>query len=118
MKAWRATSATGVFILARTWGLLREAVGILLEGTPASVNLEAVRAAIAATPGVESVHDLHVWTLTTGMNALSAHAVLCSGAGHAVVLDGVRRCVKSRFDIAHVTLQIEDAGCGDSSSHV
>jgi cobalt-zinc-cadmium efflux system protein len=112
------SAGIGLFILPRTWGLLKEAVGVLLEGTPASVNLEAVRAAIAATPGVESVHDLHDWTLTTGVNALSAHAVLCAGAGHAEVLDLVRRCVKSDFKIAHVTLQVEDAGCGDAANHV
>jgi cobalt-zinc-cadmium efflux system protein len=112
------SAGIGLFILPRTWGLLKEAVGVLLEGTPANVNLEAVRTAIAATQGVESVHDLHVWTLTTGMNALSAHAVLCAGAGHADVLEGVRRCVQSEFKIAHVTLQVEEAGCGDAANHV
>ena len=112
------SAGIGLFILPRTWGLLKEAVGVLLEGTPANVNVEGVRAAITATPGVDSVHDLHVWTLTTSVNALSAHAILRPGAVHAEVLDGVRRCLKSQFSIAHVTLQVEDLGCGDETSHV
>jgi cobalt-zinc-cadmium efflux system protein len=112
------SAGIGLFILPRTWGLLKEAVGVLLEGTPADVNLEAVRAAIAETPGVESVHDLHVWTLTTKMNALSAHAVLCEGAPHRDVLPAVRERLAHEFRITHVTLQLEVSGCGAKETHV
>src|SRR5438105_4029909 len=70
------SAAIAIFILPRTWTLLTEAVGVLLEGTPADVNLPAVREALQALPGVAAVHDLHVWTLTSGVNALSAHVVL------------------------------------------
>ena len=112
------SAGIGLFILPRTWGLLKEAVGVLLEGTPADVNLEAVRAVIGATPGVESVHDLHVWTLTTRMNALSAHAVLGEGAFHQDVLPAVRERLAHEFRITHVTLQLEAEGCGDKETHV
>ena len=112
------SAGIGLFILPRTWGLLKEAVGVLLEGTPADVNLEAVRAAIGATPGVASVHDLHVWTLTTKMNALSAHAVLADGAVHREVLRAVRERLAHEFRITHVTLQLEAEGCGDKETHV
>jgi cobalt-zinc-cadmium efflux system protein len=112
------SAGIGLFILPRTWGLLKEAVGVLLEGTPADVNLEAVRAAINQTPGVESVHDLHVWTLTTRKNALSAHAVLTGGAPHRDVLLAVRERLASEFKITHVTLQLEAGGCGDREAHV
>jgi cobalt-zinc-cadmium efflux system protein len=70
------SAAIGLFILPRTWKLMSEAVGILLEGTPSNVNLAAVREALLAVRGVAGVHDLHVWTLTSGMNALSAHVVI------------------------------------------
>ncbi len=113
------SAGIALFILPRTWALLKEAVGVLLEGTPADVNLEAVRAAIRATPGVESVHDLHVWTLTTRMNALSAHAVIHHGALHRDVLPAVRDRLAHDFRITHVTLQLEESeGCGDQGSHV
>src|SRR5207344_2401482 len=71
-----ASAAIGLFILPRTWRLLREAVRILLEGTPADVNLAVLRDALEAVPGVSAVHDLHVWALTSGMNAMSLHAVI------------------------------------------
>jgi cobalt-zinc-cadmium efflux system protein len=112
------SAGIGLFILPRTWGLLKEAVGVLLEGTPADINLEAVRAAIADTPGVLAVHDLHVWTLTTKMNALSAHAVLRDGAPQREVLPAVRERLAHEFRITHVTLQLEEEGCAEEETHV
>jgi len=111
------SAAIGVFILPRTWALLREAIGVLLEGTPAHVDLAAVRREMESVPGVARVHDLHVWTITSGMYALSAHAVLADGAAHDRVRDELRRCVTA-FKISHVTLQIEESGCGDTHGHV
>ena len=70
-----------LFVLPRTWALLREALQVLLEGTPREVDLTALRAAMEGVPGVKTVHDLHVWTLTSGVHALSAHAVLAGGRG-------------------------------------
>ena len=84
------SAAIGLFILPRTFKLMREAVGVLLEGTPADVNLTAVRARLEQVPGVEALHDLHVWTITSGMNAMSVHVVLADGATHDDVLAGPR----------------------------
>jgi cobalt-zinc-cadmium efflux system protein len=101
------SAGIGLFILPRTWRLLREAVGVLLEGTPADVDLARVREMLASTPGVESVHDLHVWSLTSGNNALSAHVVLAEGAVSADVLSAVHACATGQFGILHVTVQVE-----------
>jgi cobalt-zinc-cadmium efflux system protein len=105
--------AIALFVLPRTWALLREAVHVLLEGTPREVDLEAVRAAMEGVPGIKAVHDLHVWTLTSGVHALSAHAVLQEGAAHAAVLSAVRARVTSSFPITHVTVQLEERCCGE-----
>jgi len=101
----------GLAILPRTWGLLKEAVGVLLEGVPDDVNLAALRDRISQLPGVAGVHDLHVWTITSGMHAMSVHAVLGANATHQTVLDDVQRCVTREFKIAHVTVQVESRGC-------
>ena len=87
--------------------LLRDAVGVLLEGTPSDVNPVALREAIAKVSGVAGVHDLHIWSLTSGVNALSGHAVLGDGASYEGVLEAVRRRVTSDFNIAHATVQLE-----------
>ena len=76
------SAGIGLFIFPRTWLLLREAVGILLEGTPSDVNLVSLREAMNKVTGVAGIHDLHVWTLTSGINAMSVHAVLAEGALH------------------------------------
>jgi cobalt-zinc-cadmium efflux system protein len=97
------SAGIGLFILPRTAKLMADAVGVLLEGTPADVNISEVRAAIAAIGGVADVHDLHVWSLTSGVNALSVHVVATVG-----------ECASHRFRIAHVTVQVEPPGwkCG------
>jgi len=112
------SAGIGLFILPRTWVLLREAVGVLLEGTPSDVNLTALRDAINGVEGVAGVHDLHVWSLTSGVNAMSAHAVLADGARHDIVLTAVRKRVTSNFKIAHVTVQVEAEGCAEGEAHL
>ena len=112
------SAGIGLFILPRTWKLLREAVGVLLEGTPSDINLTALREAIGNINAVADVHDLHVWTLTSGVNAMSVHAVLKDGASHEEVLAAIQRIVKSNFKIAHVTVQVEAEGCADSETHL
>ncbi len=100
----------GLFILPRTWGLMKQAVNILLEGTPAHINLRAVQEAIRVTPGVADVHDLHVWTITSGMVALSTHVVLADGMSlkeGQKVLELLESQLKDRFGIDHTTIQIE-----------
>lgn len=112
------SAGIGLFILPRTWLLLRDAVGVLLEGTPADVNVTALREAIANTTGVASVHDLHVWCLTSGVNAMSVHAVLADHALHDEVLASVQRKVTAEFKIAHATVQVECQGCGAYETHL
>ena len=102
-----ASAAIGLLILPRTWGLLREAVDILLEATPKGVDLDAVRSHIVSAAGVVDVHDLHVWTITSGMNVVSAHVVLDDGADAPSVLDELCRCLSGDFDIEHSTFQLE-----------
>jgi cobalt-zinc-cadmium efflux system protein len=112
------SAGIGLFILPRTWLLLRQAVGVLLEGTPPEVDLAALRNALAAVEHVTDVHDLHVWALTSGVNAMSVHVVTASGVDRAPLLDRVAACAKGRFGIDHVTVQVEPPGwnCGESHS--
>lgn len=101
------SAGIGLFIFPRTWALLKDAVGVLLEGTPSDVNIAALRERLSELEGVEEIHDLHVWSLTSGVNALSVHAVLAKGAEHDDVLTRVHeRCTKD-FKIAYVTAQTE-----------
>jgi cobalt-zinc-cadmium efflux system protein len=105
--------AIALFVLPRTWALVREAVHVLLEGTPPEVDIAALRRALEGVPGVKAVHDLHVWTLTSGVHALSAHAVLQEGAAHGIVLGALRARVTGEFPISHVTVQLEERCCGE-----
>jgi cobalt-zinc-cadmium efflux system protein len=102
-----------LFVLPRTFALLREALQVLLEGAPRDVDIAAVRLAMESVPGVRKVHDLHVWTLTSGVHAMSAHAVLAEGAAHGEVLDAVRQRLTHGFPISHVTVQLEERCCGE-----
>jgi cobalt-zinc-cadmium efflux system protein len=102
-----ASAAVGLLILPRTWGLLREAVDVLLQAAPRDVDLAEVRRHILETPGVADAHDLHVWTLTSGVHVVSAHVVLAEGADPARVLDELCACLSGDFDIEHSTFQLE-----------
>jgi cobalt-zinc-cadmium efflux system protein len=104
-----ASAAIAVLILPRTWRLLKDAVDILLEGTPKDVDLTEVRSHILGADGVIDVHDLHAWTITSGMNVVSAHVVLAEGADPPAVLDELCRCLSGDFDIEHSTFQLETA---------
>ena len=112
------SAGIGLFILPRTWRLLREAIAILLEGTPSDVDQVRVRELLAATPGVAGVHDLHVWSLTSGNNALSAHVVLANGAIAEDVLTAVHQRTSGQYNIRHVTVQVEPAGWEKSEMHL
>lgn len=100
----------GVFILPRTWRLLAQAVNVLLEATPAHINLAAVERAILGVEGVAAVHDLHVWTITSGLEALSAHVVLAEGSLADVgpkVVEAIAARLEREFGIRHTTIQVE-----------
>jgi cobalt-zinc-cadmium efflux system protein len=111
-------AAIGVFILPRTWRLGREALRILLEVAPSDVDIVALEAELAARPGVGSVHDLHVWTLTSGLRAASGHVVLSDGADLGAVLAGATEVLEHRYSIQHVTLQCEPPRYRESPQEV
>jgi cobalt-zinc-cadmium efflux system protein len=100
-----------VLVLPRAWQLLREALDVLLEAAPRGVDLGEVRAHIQAVDGVVEVHDLHAWTITSGMPVLSAHVVVRDDvldAGHGGrVLDALCTCLSGHFDVEHCTFQLE-----------
>jgi len=104
-----ASAVIGLLILPRTLRLLRDALDILLEAAPKGVNLDEVRQHIVDAPGVVDVHDLHGWTITSGMNVVSAHVVLDETADPPAVLDELCRCLAGDFDIEHSTLQLESS---------
>ena len=97
----------GLFIIPRTWGLLRQAVNILLEGTPPHVNLGELQGAMASIPGAVQVHDLHVWTLTSGKYAMSGHVVVDDVAAADRLLRDLHALLHDRFGVEHTTIQIE-----------
>jgi cobalt-zinc-cadmium efflux system protein len=94
-------------ILFSSWKLVREAVDVLMEAVPPHVDVERLCAALAAVPGVEEVHDLHVWTLTTGRYALSAHVVARNRVGDNELLGALTTCCLDEFGIGHTTIQVE-----------
>jgi cobalt-zinc-cadmium efflux system protein len=106
-----------LLIMRGAWRLVHEAVDVLLESSPAHIDVEAVRRVMAAVRGVGAVHDLHVWTLTSGVVAMSAHAIVPSAADHPRVLADLHAAVAG-FGIRHTTIQLEDAPlaacCGES----
>ena len=105
-----ASMAIALLVLRSAWLLLRETVDVLLEAAPAHLDVDELRAALAAEPGVASLHDLHVWTITSGMVSLSCHVHCAEGAdGHAVLVR-LQALLRQRFDVHHATLQIEPAG--------
>ena len=102
-----ASVLIGLFILPRTWTLIRHAVDILLEAAPRDVDMAQVMQHIKELDGVADVHDLHAWTITSGMNVLSAHVVLNPEAEPGQVLDRLAGCLTGHFDIEHSTFQLE-----------
>lgn len=102
----------GLWVLPRTWVLLREAINVLLEGVPKGIDLAQVRQALAGYPGVEDVHDLHVWALASSTPALTAHVVVGDSVDRDQLRDALAALLHERFDIDHVTLQVESGDCG------
>jgi cobalt-zinc-cadmium efflux system protein len=96
-----------LMIIYSSWHLIRESVNVLLEGTPSHINIRAVIEAMHEVEGVTGVHDLHVWTISSGKDALSAHVTLGAGASHRETLDRLQERLQSSFNISHVTIQLE-----------
>jgi cobalt-zinc-cadmium efflux system protein len=103
------SAAIALLVLASSWGVLRDSVSILLEAAPRGIDPAAVEAAIVAAPGVVSVHDLHVWTITSGFPALSAHVLVGDGEDCHARRRELEALLGERFRIDHTTLQVEHA---------
>ncbi|HYC23820.1 MAG TPA: cation diffusion facilitator family transporter [Candidatus Bathyarchaeia archaeon] len=104
-----AAIAIGCLILFSSWGLVREAVDVLMESVPGHIDLDRLRVDLGSVPGALAVHDLHVWSITTGQHALSAHAVIAEDAVSDEVLAAMTSVLAQRHGITHVTIQIERA---------
>lgn len=108
--------AIGLWVLPRTWILLRDTMHILLQGVPRGIDLDSVRAAIMATQGVAGVHDLHVWSVAGDDASLTAHIVLATDADPEGVRAAVAAMLGSQFAIAHSTIQAEALPCADAET--
>lgn len=106
-----AAFAIALLIAPRAYSLLKDVVHILMESTPKDVDLDQTREHLLSVPGVQEVHDLHAWTITSGVNALSAHVVIdeqdLDSRGYHKILDELHTCISEHFDTSHCTLQLE-----------
>jgi cobalt-zinc-cadmium efflux system protein len=107
----------GLLIVWSSWTLIRESTNVLLEGTPAHINLAAVEDAILETQGVNDVHDLHVWTITSGREALSAHVIHSPTILQPELLRELRAKLHDRFGVDHLTIQMETPDFEDETFH-
>jgi cobalt-zinc-cadmium efflux system protein len=107
----------GLLIIWGSMRLIRESTNVLLEGTPAHINLAAVEDAILATDGVDNVHDLHVWTITSGRDALSAHVIHAHSISQPDLLRELRAKLHDRFGVDHLTIQMETPDFEDETFH-
>ncbi len=116
-----ASLLIAVMILPRAWHLLRDVVDVLLEATPKGVDVNMIREHILAVEGVTSVHDIHIWTITSGVPVFSAHVVVEDEAldarGADRILDKLVVCLGSHFDTEHCTFQLEPASHADHEAH-
>lgn len=103
--------AIGFWVLPRTWVLFKETTNILLEGVPEGIDLDTLAARLSSSAGIASVHDLHVWALTSGMPSLSAHLVLKDGFDPDATRLAATEVMQQEFEITHVTFQVERADC-------
>lgn len=104
--------AIGLWVLPRTWILLKDSLNILLEGVPEGIDVGEVEQAMLAVPGIVSIHDLHIWALTSGKASLTAHVVHDGAASpEATLLPALQALLAERFDLHHTTLQCETVPC-------
>jgi len=107
----------GLLVIYSSWDLLKEALAVLMESTPAGIDPDRVRDVMAGVAGVTSVHDLHIWSITSGMASLSAHVCLENGHSHTRALEAIRHQLRERFGIDHVTIQCEPDGFEEQGVH-
>jgi cobalt-zinc-cadmium efflux system protein len=102
-----ASIAIAVFILPRTWSLMKRSIHILMEGVPPEISHDEVKKALMQVKGVTGVFELHIWTITSGINALSSHVVIIDPAKSQAILREINSIVENKFGISHITIQIE-----------
>ena len=112
-----ASVLIAVLVIVSSWALVRQSVGVLMEGTPEHIQLGELRAALEEIPDVREIHDLHVWSITSGFVSLSAHAIVTETADAAAVLKASERVLVERFQIRHTTIQIDRATNCDQVHH-
>lgn len=113
-----ASVLIGVLVLGSSWKLLKESVSVLTEAAPGHIDVEEVRNAMVGVDGVEAVHHLHVWTITSGMESLSAHVVVVGQRRRRDILTEVREVIHDRFGIEHCTIQIEPEAFEETETEV
>jgi len=106
----------GLWVLPRTWILLRDTAHILLEGVPRGLSLTEIRGVVGTVPGVAALHDLHIWGLTGDDSSLSVHVVLAQGADAEAVRLAISELLRARFRIEHATIQVEQKASGNADS--
>jgi cobalt-zinc-cadmium efflux system protein len=107
----------GLFIVPRTWSLMKQAIHILMEGTPPEIDVSLLESTIKEIPGVVAVHDLHVWTITSGLDSMSCHVVIADMARARETLLEINEAMKTKFNLTHTTIQIEDQAMRDAEAH-
>jgi cobalt-zinc-cadmium efflux system protein len=108
-----ASIVIALLVVYSSWSLLRQAADVLMEGTPRGIDADEVRCALLSVQGVRAVHDLHIWTITSGMHALSAHVAVPQDEARSGLLVDLRAVLGRQFGIDHVTIQVEEDGSGD-----
>ena len=109
--------AVGVLIIYNAGKLVRDSINILLESTPGHINLETIHQELCNVEGVRSIHDLHVWTLTSGFYAMSCHAVLTGEGEQHQILKELRSVLNDKFEVKHSTIQLEEKSLEDQEDH-
>ena len=102
-----ASIAIAIFILPRTWSLMKKSVHILMEGVPPNISHDEIKKAIMAVKGVTGIFELHIWSITSGLDALSAHVVIIDPAKSIAILKEINSIIENKFGIHHITIQIE-----------
>ena len=109
-----ASVLIGLLVIYSSWSLIRQSVAVLMESAPGHIDVDDVRSSLLELPHVMNVHDLHVWTITSGFIAMSAHVTCPGDHSHDALLRSARAMLAERFGIRHTTIQIES----ETFSHV
>ncbi len=113
-----ASVLIGLLVVYSSWRLLAESVSVLLESAPKGIDVDEVYRTIRGVPGVLAVHDLHVWSITSGLNCLSAHVVAAEGQPHAALLKTLQNEMHEKFGLDHLTIQIDPEGFEEDDRHI